>query len=170
MNEVAVYDGSNWVGLSDFLNFATQTNSSGTITTDLGTSAKNAQFKFVQKEEVISFASGAIVSSTIQFPNRSIPLFASVYNVTAITGPAGMQWYGFEFGSVSITFESGFGGNTSMGQQQAGPANPAKPAFSDMTVDFEDNGATAGSGTGTAFTGGSATLTIGYFESQPADS
>lgn len=170
LNEIAVYDGSAWVGLADFLNIATQTNSSGTITTDLGTSANNAQFKFVQKEEVVSFASGAIVSSTNTFPNRSIPLFASVYNITNITGPAGMQWYGFEFGSVSIRFETGFGGNTSSGQQQAGPANPVKPAFSAMSVDFEDSAATAGSGTGTAFTGGSATLTIGYFESQPASS
>lgn len=170
LNEIALFTGSAWVDLATFLNITTQTNSSGTITTDLGTSANNAQFKFVQKEELISFASGAIVSSTNTFPNRSIPLFASLFNVSAITGPAGIQWYGYEFGSVSITFESGFSGNTSMGQQQAGPANPVKPAFSAMSVDFEDFGATAGSGTGTAFTGGTARLTIGYFEAQPANS
>lgn len=170
LNEIAIWDGSAWVDLVTFLNITTQINSSGTITTDLGTSANNAQFKFVQKEEVVSFASGAIVSSSNTFPNRSIPLFASLYNVTAITGPAGIQWYGFEFGSVAISFETGFVGNTSLGQQQAGPANPVKPAFSSMSVDFEDSAATAGSGTGTAFTGGSATLTIGYFESQPASS
>ena len=157
-NEIVVFDRSSWVELSVFLNRR------------LASSPKGAEFKFVQEEEIVSFSSGAIVSSTIFYPNRSIPIFASLFNVSEITGPAGIQWYGFEFGSKAIAFENGFSGNTTASQQQNGPANPVKPAFSDLTVDFEDFSVAAGAGTGTAFTGGSATLTIGYLESEPANS
>ena len=157
-NEIAVFNGTSWEELSAFLG------------KNLGSSPKGAEFKFVQEEEVIDFSSGTIVSSTIFYPNRSIPIFASLFNVTEITGPAGIQWYGFEFGSKAIAFEDGFSGNTTASQQQKGPANPVKPAFSDLTVDFEDFSVAAGAGTGTAFTGGSATLTIGYLESEAANS
>lgn len=152
-SEMVFYDGSVWARLSPAL----------------GKTNNGAVFEFVVEEELLELTGGAIVQSGIDFPNRSIPLFASVYNVDAVTGPAGFQWYTYEFGSVSITFETGFSGNNTLGQQQVGPANPVKPAFTNAKVRFEDYAATAGSGTGTAFTGGDVRLTIGYLKATPAN-
>lgn len=170
LGQYIAYNGSAWVSYALYAGLTPQTENGGVTTTSLGISANDAEFTFVQKEELVNFSSGAIVTSSLTFPNRSVPLFASLYNVSGITGPTGVQWYVEEFGSVAIVFETGFSGNTSVSQQQSGPANPMKPVFSSAPVSFEDFGVTAGSGTGSAFTGGSARLTIGYFESQPASS
>ncbi len=180
-NYIAYYDGSSWVFLVPKEGWRAYDKDEeellffdgsvwARLAPALGKSDNGAKFEFVVEEEAVTLDSAAIVSSTIFFPNRSIPLFASVYNIDAITGPAGFQWYTYEFGSVGITFESGYSGNNSQGQQQQGPANPVKPAFSDATVDFEDFAATAGSGSGTAFTGGDVRLTIGYFKATVASS
>lgn len=141
---------------------------SGWIPIGLGLSTTNrgASLSVRTAEEILSFPSGKIVSSMIQFPNKSIPLFASVYVLTAVTGPAEVQWYTLDGSSVDHSFETN--GVLSLGQRLSGPSNPVKPIFYDGPVRFEDAAAVANSSSGADFTGGSVVLTLHWLEAGAA--
>lgn len=132
----------------------------------LSSTNRGASLSVRTAEEVVSFPSGKIVSSSIQFPNKSIPLFASVYVLTAVTGPAQIQWYTLDGGSVDHSFETN--GVLSLNQRISGPANPMKPIYYGGSVRFEDASVAANSSSGASFTGGSAVLTLHWLEAGAA--
>jgi hypothetical protein len=140
----------------------------GWIPVGLGvsTTQRGASLSVRTAEEVVSFPSEKIISSTIQFPNKSIPLFASVHVLAAVTGPAEVQWYTLDGSSVDHSFETN--GVLSLGQRASGPANPMKPIYYDGSVRFEDASVAANSSAGASFTGGSAVVTLHWLEAGAA--
>lgn len=132
----------------------------------LSTTERGASLSAKTSEEIITFSSGKVVSSTIQFPNKSIPLFASVHVLTAVTGPVSVQWYTLDGASVDHSFEAS--GVLSAGQQISGPSNPVKPIFYDGPVRFEDSSVAANSSSGASFTGGSVVLTLHWLSAGAA--
>lgn len=130
-------------------------------------SGNNASLKVVQKEELVTLSSGTKVTSTIQFPAFSIPLFASAYVKTAITGPSAFQYYLEESSVVTVTFSDSSA--VTLGTSVKGPGSPLQATGEAVGVTFEDDSVTAGSGSGTAFSGGEIRLTIAYLDAGVAD-
>jgi hypothetical protein len=131
-------------------------------------STNGASLKVVQKEELVTLSSGETVTSTIQFPAFSIPLFASAYVKTAITGPTNFQHYLEETGGVTVAFSTSSA--VTLGTSVVGPASPIQAVGEAVGVTFEDAAVTAGAGGGTAFSGGEVRLTIAYMEAGVAAS
>lgn len=167
--QLLMYNGTAWELLFDAIGALAQ-NIAGNITTlQLARTNNTAKLLVRQNHEIVNM-SGIRPNSTISFPNKTIPLFASVLVKTAITGPSGFQWFCFDTGTYSHSFETGYTGNTALNTKMEGPSNPIKPVYTDGRIFFEDMASTPGAGAGVAFTGGQVRVTLQYLVAEASTS